>query len=511
MFKSEYDQMIRENFDLSDTTTRRYIVTLEDAGQEQLLNALSSALYDKIVTKVDDIDFGTIPMSRGDITKVEGFAGTEECLAIIRRLVLEYKQSTAVVDVVLSAIQNVKDRKALFIKAYALNVELPMLLYNTVVLAIERSTSLMIATCMEYIKDPNSSSPKAALNKVAYQRTMDDVLFKQLISFNNMCANDSIDKAMDAVMKHPVKEDVEFQYGTMTPIVEEDPNADDAIENPVDSGITPDNTVEPFGNDPEVPVADDEPEEYEFPTQNDEDDNDITGDTDIPDDECGDACVGSDCAPDAPVEEDDDIDPDMNIQPGAPDSPEDDGVDADNIPAVVPGEDISSTDTPISEEDVPADSAEQLPVSQDKEEPVEEDVKQAFAIGGAVVGGTLAAIGLIKLAPMIANAVVGMLRNLVYGFFYTNLKFSDYLEVQADLLEANANDLKYSSNSTLSDEEKNKTVKKQLKWVAKLRKWSNMFALDTKQTNNKTNKEVEADKKHKKTVKKDEYNDYSIF
>ena len=34
----------------------------------------------------------------------------------------------------------------------------------------------MIATCIEYIKDPTSSSPKAALNKVAYQRTMDDVI-----------------------------------------------------------------------------------------------------------------------------------------------------------------------------------------------------------------------------------------------------------------------------------------------------------------------------------------------
>ena len=87
MFKHEYDQIIREHFDLSDKYTRKYITSLkEDAQQDQLLAALSSALYDKIVQKVDDIDFGSIPLSRGDITKVEGFASTEECLNIIRRL-----------------------------------------------------------------------------------------------------------------------------------------------------------------------------------------------------------------------------------------------------------------------------------------------------------------------------------------------------------------------------------------------------------------------------------------
>ena len=64
ILKRDYDQIIRENFDLSDKYTRQYIVTLEDAQQEQLIDALSAALYDKIVAKVDEIDFGTIPKSR---------------------------------------------------------------------------------------------------------------------------------------------------------------------------------------------------------------------------------------------------------------------------------------------------------------------------------------------------------------------------------------------------------------------------------------------------------------
>ena len=50
MFKHEYDQLIREHFDLTDSYTRKYITSLkEDAQQDQLLNALSSALYEKML------------------------------------------------------------------------------------------------------------------------------------------------------------------------------------------------------------------------------------------------------------------------------------------------------------------------------------------------------------------------------------------------------------------------------------------------------------------------------
>ena len=130
MILNEYNQIIREFFDISDTGTRKCIIALEDAQQSQLLMALSSALYDKIVEKVDKIDFGTIPQSRGDITKVDGFDNTVECLNIIRKMVVEYKEDTTIVDTVLTAIDNVKKYKTIFMKAYSLGVELPMVIHH---------------------------------------------------------------------------------------------------------------------------------------------------------------------------------------------------------------------------------------------------------------------------------------------------------------------------------------------------------------------------------------------
>lgn len=247
MLKREFDEIVREHFDLSDSYTCHYIATLEDAGQDQLINALSSALYDKIVTKVGDIDFGTIPASRGDINKVEGFDSTQEALDIMKKLIMEYKMNTAIIDVVLASIVNIQERKGLFIKGYAKNAELPMLVYNLAVLSVIRSTSLMIATCIEVVKDPKTSDLVMALDKAAYSKTMDDMLYQQLVSFNNMCNNGQLDKMLESSMNNVVKEDAvdnAEQFGIVGPV-----NDEDGMINPFD----PEDGTEPYAPQ-EAPV-----------------------------------------------------------------------------------------------------------------------------------------------------------------------------------------------------------------------------------------------------------------
>ena len=185
MTPKQYNEIIREYFDISDTNTRRYIISLEDVGQDQLLTSLSSALYDKVVQKVDKIDFGTIPRSKGDITRVEGYENTMECLDIIRKLVVEYRENPGIVDTVLKAVDNIKQRKSLFMKAFSMDVELPILLYNLIVLSIEQSVSFLITVCIQYIKDPNSSDIQTALDTVSYTNTKENMIYQQLYIRDN--------------------------------------------------------------------------------------------------------------------------------------------------------------------------------------------------------------------------------------------------------------------------------------------------------------------------------------
>lgn len=480
MFKSDFDQIIREHFDLSDDYTRKYIVAMEDAQQDQLISALSVALYEKIVAKVDEIDFGTIPMSRGDITKVEGFAGTEQCLDIIRQLVLEYKQDTSIVDVVLTAIQNVKDRKHIFVKAYALNAEFPMLIYNLITLSIIRSTSLMVATCVEYIKDPTSPSMKKALNKAAYKKTMDDMMFRQLISFNNLCKDKSLDKALESSCK-AVRESVApgFEDSKFAPLGVKDCPVEPCDPFGADEPQNIYNVMKQSGVAPEIdPMAgahvEDKPEEQEAPVDNDDDREigiDIEDDVEpenIPDSD-GVADGGNFDAIDEEDEEVEEgvaevIDSVMNA------------INNTSLKNIKIGSSIISTHNKLT----------------DKNSGTANKIKIALGVAAFVV-----------VAPkLIVKVIIPAIRKLVYVACYSRMKFSDYLEVQADLIEANANELQYS-DSGLDEDQKQKVIKKQLKVAEKFRKWSNIFSIDKKQSENNANKAISEDEKDKKRVGKD--------
>lgn len=481
MFKSDFDQIIREHFDLSDDYTRKYIVAMEDAQQDQLISALSVALYEKIVAKVDEIDFGTIPMSRGDITKVEGFAGTEQCLDIIRQLVLEYKQDTSIVDVVLTAIQNVKDRKHIFVKAYALNAEFPMLIYNLITLSIIRSTSLMVATCVEYIKDPTSPSMKKALNKAAYKKTMDDMMFRQLISFNNLCKNKSLDKALESSCK-AVRESVAhgFEDSKFAPLGVEDCPVEPCDPFGVDEPQNIHNVMKQSGVAPEIdPMAgahvEDKPEEQEAPVEND-DDREIG--IDIEDD----------------VEPENIPDSDGVADGGNFDAidEEDEEIEEASLSSVMGAIEKGLTNANLSNNKIGAAIIKynNLPDSEKK--------KLNSSIGSKVL-----LVGVILTLPYLTiKVIIPLIRNIIYNFYYAKMKFSDYLEVQADLIEANANELQYS-DSGLDEDQKQKVIKKQLKVAEKFRKWSNIFSIDKKQSENNANKAISEDEKDKKRVGKD--------
>ena len=241
MILSDYDKIINENFDISDAPTRKCLVHLTEAEESQMLSALSNALYGKIVGNVDKIDFGTIPRSRGDITKVDGFDNTVECLDIIKKLVIEYRQDTTIVDNVLNAVKNVESRKKMFMKAFATNTQLPVIMYNLIVMSIEQCVSFLIAVCIQYIKDPETKTMKAALDKVAYYNASQNVLYEQIVAFNESCDNLSFDKVMEEALKNKASVKEAVDDIAMVAKIDEMPKKvvvvkvdDDTVEQPKD-------------------------------------------------------------------------------------------------------------------------------------------------------------------------------------------------------------------------------------------------------------------------------------
>lgn len=219
MICNKFDAVMREYLDYSDRNTVRALSEASEDNQSQILTALTSRLYDMIVEKADQIDYSTISKSRGDITKIEKFDQLQECVDLIRKIVIEYKQSTKSVDVVNTAIENMKKRTDLFKKAFSVDSPIPKMLYNNIALAIVNSVSFLIATCIEYVKSPTAETFEMALDVVAYNKTMNHLLFKTLNDFNEGCKSNEFDEALKLCLKKRIvaNESAEIEVKDDTP------------------------------------------------------------------------------------------------------------------------------------------------------------------------------------------------------------------------------------------------------------------------------------------------------
>lgn len=227
-------ELLREYMDYSDINTIKQLSLLTEANQNQFLVSLTSKLYDKIQEKATKIDFSTVEMSRGDITKIQNYSSMIECLQLIRGIVVEYKQDPGAVDAVIQAEKNLRDRIKLFKKAFAIGSSLPILTYNTMALSIVESTSFLISICIEYVKDPAVETFQMALDTTAYQKTKQNLLFNTLIEFNKSCADRSLDNALNLIMSQAVanREAADLRYMKEDKVEQDHPFlTDEEIEN----------------------------------------------------------------------------------------------------------------------------------------------------------------------------------------------------------------------------------------------------------------------------------------
>lgn len=200
----EYTRAMNEFFDITDTETRKVLLAVNEADQNKVLVSLTSKLYDNVVDRVDDIDFGEIERTKGDIEKLPNFTTLHECLNNMARLLIEFKQDTKPVDTIAESVSDIIESKPIWTKAYAINAELPMITYNTIVLAIIEATSYMVSMCVEFVKSPSQDTMQIMIDRSALTKSKGHLLFKNLESFNDAYRKGQVEKAMTHILDETI-------------------------------------------------------------------------------------------------------------------------------------------------------------------------------------------------------------------------------------------------------------------------------------------------------------------
>lgn len=200
---ADYMQIVSEAYDLSDPYIKKKVIFCNEAKRQENIENIVGRLYTHIKNDVTGIDFGTIPRSKGIITKIDNYNGLIDCINSIHDLVKSYNQPTKSVDELTTAINNIKNRERVFTKAFTLNIEFPIMLYNMTVTAIVSATSLLMSSSVEFIKNGHDSFT-TSLDKVGYIKSKDHLMIEYISQFNRNCANGTIDKLINSCIKNNI-------------------------------------------------------------------------------------------------------------------------------------------------------------------------------------------------------------------------------------------------------------------------------------------------------------------
>lgn len=212
IYRSKAFEEAMDFFDTEDKLTRAVLLSVNEADQNLIMQSLSEKLYKHITDKVAEVDFGTIPLSKGDITKVQNYEQLKDCINIIGDILVQEHQDTTPVNEVSNALQNIYNRTDMFRRCYAANIEFPIIIYNTMTLAVISSVSLLISACIEFVKLPDDRGFDIALDKAGLAKTRESVLFKDLAKFNRMCDKGEFDKTLNFV----IKQNFDYKAGKAT-------------------------------------------------------------------------------------------------------------------------------------------------------------------------------------------------------------------------------------------------------------------------------------------------------
>lgn len=198
----EFKQIVSEYMDITDYKTNTRLYNLDEAEQNTVLLSLTNKLYQMIVAKIDDVEKGDIPKSRGDITRLPKYNQLKECAKTLTSIFEQYKEDTTPVKVIENAIDNLEDNSDVFVQAYMAKVDFGIMIYESVTLAVIGSLSYMIACCIEYVKDPKNDGLTIVMDKTGVAKVKEHLLYENLVKFNEACRTNDIENAIRPLIKN---------------------------------------------------------------------------------------------------------------------------------------------------------------------------------------------------------------------------------------------------------------------------------------------------------------------
>lgn len=185
----------------STSEDRQFMRNMTKEDVNQINATLVQKLYESVL-KHNKCDFGDIPKSKGDISKVKGIDTCIESLDVLKKLHESNGIPVEDIDTIKTSISTVSRFKRQFETGFKLNNEYLIILYNTIVMAIMDGTSMLIADYTNYMITPDN----VKYNGVSGRNTKHGaVSIESLRRFNSMDKSGSLSSTINTLVSGATK------------------------------------------------------------------------------------------------------------------------------------------------------------------------------------------------------------------------------------------------------------------------------------------------------------------
>ena len=182
---------ISANIEIKNMSESIKIAKLDESEKTTMSIEVARRIYELASQKLPSIDFGDIPLSKGDLTRFTHYTTMTDALAILE----EAFGTTQVPDIITvrQAINNLIANKDHFTKAYVDGISGPIYLYQLTVMACLQSISLMISSYLNYVKNPDGNfTVELAISTTKKIKSMDTLCINSLETFNQFCLQNGV-------------------------------------------------------------------------------------------------------------------------------------------------------------------------------------------------------------------------------------------------------------------------------------------------------------------------------
>lgn len=167
---------------------------LKEDEKVQLNKNVINQLFQSVESKINVVDNKDINATKGDIKKLKNYKYMTDSLVMLNNIQLSSHEKITNLDTLQNALDNIIKYTKEFEQGYRLNKSVIIYFYNSIIGSLVYSVSFIIATSIDYIKDPFNNYQVNLRNNLERNNQFPTIFLKCLEDFNKICVSGELDR-----------------------------------------------------------------------------------------------------------------------------------------------------------------------------------------------------------------------------------------------------------------------------------------------------------------------------